>query len=217
LFVAALLLIPVTVTLLLNLPVLFSRYDRLVPSMLWLFAGFGFFTLLFMLFGAPVRTYILEHELSHLLGALITGVRVKKISLRRKKPYVRTERVTPFIALIPFALPLYTVVLGLAYRIAGSFLDHPVSTAGMYALAGVTLSFHLLATAHYLQLEQPDLHRYGVFASLVLISLWTLLLLAVLSALLFERMELIAYFEQTLRDVGSMYRFLTRGFTDLMR
>jgi len=212
---AALFLIPVVVSLLINIPVLFSRYDRPVPSMLWLLSGFGFFALLFLLFGAPVRTYILEHELSHVLVAVLTGVRVKKLSLRRDRAYVRTERVTPLIALIPFAMPLYTLALGLAYRLAGRWLEHPAAAAASYAVIGMSLSFHLLATAHYLQLEQPDLHRYGVFGSLVLVCLWSILMLAVLSALLFEKVELMAYFERALHDGLSMYGALVRGLAGM--
>lgn len=215
LFIAALLLIPVAVSLLLNLPALFSGYDRLVPPMLWLLAGFGFFALLFLLFGAPARTYILEHELSHVLVAMLTGVRVKKMSLRRDRAYVKTDRVTPLIALIPFALPLYTLVLGVAYRIAERHLGHPVASAGAYVLIGATLSFHLLATVHYLQLEQPDLHRYGAFASLVLVSVWSIALLALLSALLFEKVELIGYFRQVFHDTLAIYRALGRGLNGL--
>lgn len=215
-FAAGLFLIPVVVSLLVNLPVLFSRYDRPLPSMLWLLAGFGFFILLFVLFGAPVRTYILEHELSHVLVAVLTGVRVKKLSLRRDRAYVRTERVTPLIALVPFAMPLYTLALGLAYRLAQRWLDHPAAAAAAYAVIGMSLSFHLVATAHYLQLEQPDLHRYGVFGSLVLVCLWSILMLAVLSALLFEKVDLAGYLERVFLDGLAMYGSVVRGLAGML-
>jgi hypothetical protein len=208
LFLLSLLLIPLAVALLLNFPVLFSGYRRLTPGMIWFMAGFGFFAVVFLLFGPPVKTYVLEHELTHILAAWMTGVRVKRVSLNRNKPYVQTDRVNLFIALIPFALPLYALLLGLAYRLLGRYVPYPFFSATLFFLTGAALCFHLMATVHYLQLEQPDVRRYGTFASLVLVFLWALTVLSLMSALLFERVHLIAYFKRSFSDTWLMYRRL---------
>jgi len=214
-FVLAVLLLPFSVSFLIHIPGLFREYSSISGEMLWSAGGFIFFLLVFFIFGAPVKSYILEHEISHIIFALMSGVRIKKVSLKRSNAYVKTERVNMLIALAPYSLPLYTLLLLLVYRVAARlaaarliearFVENPFVTAAMYFLFGATLSFHMVATMHYVQLDQPDMRRYGYFSSLILVFTWSLVVLAVIFSLMFDRIDLIHYFRTSMEDALDVY------------
>lgn len=212
LFVAALLVLPFTVALLLHLPELFGSYERITREMLFCSGGFLFFIILFLLFGPPVKTYIIEHELSHLLFALLSGVGIKKVVIRKNEGYVRTQKVNLIIALAPYSFPLYTLVVFILYRVVALFSRSVVISSIFYILMGVTFSFHLVATVHYLQLEQPDLKRYGYFPSLILISTWSLCVISLVLALLFERVQALLYFKDSFMHGIDFYLSIVRYF-----
>ena len=205
LWVAALLILPFTVALLLHLPDLFAPYDRFTLQMLSLGGGFLFFLILFFLFGPPVKSYILEHELSHVLFALLSGVRVKEVVIRKNEGYVRTQKINLVIALAPYSLPLYTLVVFLLYRVVTVFYRSVVIVSICYFLMGLTLSFHLVATVHYLQLDQPDLKRYGYFPSIILIFTWSVCVISLVFALLFEHVQVIEYFRAAVKHGVDFY------------
>ena len=162
--------------------------------MLFTGGGFLFFLILFLLFGPPVKSYILEHELSHIIFALLSGVKVKQVVIKKNEGYVRTEKVNLVIALAPYSLPLYTLVSFVLYRTVAFFFRSAVISSIFYSIMGLTLSFHFIATVHYLRLDQPDLKRYGYFPSLILIFTWSLCVISLVLALLFERVQALEYF-----------------------
>ncbi|GEM_PF-2883521 len=204
----ALLVLPFSVSLVVHFPGMFRAYASVTGKMYWAMGGFGFFILFFFIFGAPVKSYILEHEISHVLFALMSGVRIKKISLKRSNAYVKTERVNIVIALAPYSLPLYTLFLIVVYSISSKAVSHPLFTAAMYFLFGVTLSFHIVATIHYLQLDQPDLTRYGYAGSLVLVFTWSLIVLSIIFFLMFRKIDLYGFFQASVKDAFDVYRIL---------
>ena len=173
--------------------------------MLWVIGGFVLFLLVFTLFGAPVKSYILEHELSHVVFALLSGVRVRSVSVKSNNAYVRTDRINILIALAPYSLPLYTVILVALYRLLNYVTTSTVLAVLFYLFFGITLSFHFVATIHYIQVEQPDLRRYGYFASLVFIAAWSLLILTVILRIIFVDIQLADFFEKCLRETYLLY------------
>jgi hypothetical protein len=212
LFVLALFILPFTVALILNLPDLFSRYDRVTEKMLSSIGGFVLFVVLFLFFGPPVKSYILEHELSHIVFAFLSGVRVRQVVIRKHDGYVKTEKVNLVIALAPYSLPLYTLFVFVIYRTVSVFHDGTLLGLCFYSLLGLTLAFHLVATVHYLQLDQPDLSRYGYFPSLIMIFTWSLVILALVLALLFERVEVFRYFKNIAKQGAFFYQTVVRYF-----
>lgn len=204
------LLLPFTGSLVLNFGGIFSRYRSFTREMLLSACGFGFFALLFALFGAPVRGYVLQHELSHVLFAAVSGVRVKRMSVRSEQGAVETERVNILIALAPFAFPLYSVVLILFNALLAPFAGEAARSLVFHPLFGFSLAYHLLATLHYLQIDQPDLKRYGILASLIFIFTLTIVVLAVLLGAVFAKTELLAYFESSAVHAARIYARILR-------
>jgi len=196
LFIIALLLIPLTVGFLLNFPVLFSNFKKLSSKMVFSILGFLFFIMLYFLLGTPVKSYIIEHELTHIIFTLISGIRVKKISLKGNA-YVKTEKVNLLIALSPYSLPLYTIIILSIYKFLALFYRSNVLSIIFYFFASASLSFHIIVTVHYLSLDQPDLKRYGYFSSLIFVFLWSMGVMALILAYMFENVELIPYFRQS--------------------
>ncbi len=168
-------------------------------------AGFILFFGVFFLFGPPVKSYVLEHELSHVIFALFSGVRIKRVSLR-KNGYVRTERVNIVIALAPYAFPLYTLLCIGVFRLIRLASQNPVLGYPFYFLFGLTLSFHIISTIHYVQIDQPDLSRYGYFSSLVFIFTWSLFIIVIILSLMFDNIAVTEYFQKTLASSGEVYR-----------
>jgi hypothetical protein len=202
------LLLPLTGSLVINFGSIFSRYRSFTREMLLSSCGFGFFMLLFALFGPPVRGYVLQHELSHVLFAAVSGVRVKRMSIGTAQGSVATEKVNILIALAPYAFPLYSVLLILFNVLIAPFAGEATRSLVFHPLFGFSLAYHLLATLHYLQMDQPDLKRYGVLASLIIIFTLTIVVLAMLLGAVFARTELLAYLGSSAVQAARIYERL---------
>ncbi|HEB30822.1 MAG TPA: hypothetical protein ENI15_08115 [Spirochaetes bacterium] len=212
LFLLSLGIIPLFISLVMDVPVLFNNYKRFTPEILFSTAGFLIFVVVFLLFGPPVKSYILEHELSHVLFAFMSGVKIKSVSIRKNEGYVRTEKINMIIALAPYSFPLYTIALIAFYKILKIFFLSSVLSGIFYFVIGVSLSFHVIATIHYVQIDQPDMKRYGYFSSLVFIFTWSLIVAALTIALMFENVEIIDYFTKSFTHTYEFYERLFMFF-----
>lgn len=201
---------------LLSFPVLFSSYTVVLPTMVSAVAGFGLFLMVFALTGPPVKSYILEHELSHLIFALASGIRVKEVSLGKSRAYVKTDRVNIFVALFPYAFPLYSLFIIGIYRIAGLFFQNSIFRLSIFFLFGLSVCFHIVSTIHYIQLDQPDLRRYGYFPSLVLIFFWEIVVLAVMLSFMLEKIQLIQFFLTFIKGGMEIYSNMYSIFMNVL-
>ena len=124
--------------------------------------------------GRGKRLYVAAHELTHALAAVFSGVRVRKISVRSRSGYVLLDSTNSFISLAPYFVPFYTLAAACLYWLAGRFFDAAPLRPWFLAVAGFTLSFHLLHTAEILGGPvQSDLKKAGgaVFAIPLLVLL----------------------------------------------
>lgn len=136
--------------------------------------------------GRGKRLYVAAHELTHALAALASGVKVRRISLRKNSGYVVTDSSNLFISLAPYFIPFYTLAVSALYWGAGRFLDLSRFRPWFLAAAGFTLAFHLLHTADILAGPvQSDLKKAGgpVFSIPLLVLLNCLGLAAALKLL----------------------------------
>jgi len=170
--------------------------------------GFVLFLLVYFIFGPPVKTYIIEHELTHIIFALLSGIKIKGVSFKKSHSYVKTNRVNIFVALAPYSFPLYTLLVIAIYKVVKNFFYSNIVSSVFYFLMGASLSFHLTVTLHYIQLDQPDMKRWGYFSSMVFILLWSIIVLSVILALMFKRVELIYFYKSSICSAGSFYKSL---------
>jgi hypothetical protein len=157
-----------------------------LASPAWAFAGgYLLWLMIFALLPKPTRTYVLGHELTHALWALLMGARVSGLSVRKTGGQVRTSKTNWVIALAPYFFPFYAVLF-----IAGFFLAHAIwnltnFTWVLYLLVGLGWSFHVTFTLMILlTVNQPDVKSQGMLFSVVVIYFMNLLTMIVTAAAL---------------------------------
>lgn len=161
--------------------------------------------------GKGKRLYVAAHELTHALAAVFSGVRVRKISVKRSSGYVLLDSTNAFISLAPYFIPFYTIAAGGAYWLAGRFWHAAPLRPWFLAAAGFTLAFHILHTADILAGPvQSDIKKAGgpVFSLPLIVLLNCLGLTAALKLLSPELFSLKAYLTGVLRAQAAAYVWL---------
>lgn len=125
--------------------------------------------------------YVLGHELTHALFVLLFRGRVSDIHVSTKGGYITTNKTNLLIALSPYFVPFWSLVLGVIFVACrlGWQVDGYWNLA-FYAVVGSSWTFHMLWTLWMIPRDQPDLRENGTFFSLVIIYLANLLLLVLL-------------------------------------
>lgn len=152
-------------------------------AVLWLAAGALAYALLHALSRKPTAAYVLGHELTHALWALLTGHRVERIRVGRQSGQVQTRGSNFLVRLAPYFFPFWPLVFlgcwalaALAWPPLAGF--QPAFHAGL----GFVCAFHALMTLESLRAGQDDLRREGRLFSLALIAAVNLQLAALLAA-----------------------------------
>lgn len=153
----------------------YSFYEQLVlprrigdPEVA-LLLGITAYLALHVLFGAPTKAYVFGHELTHASAAWMSGGQVKGFKVSSNKGSVVTNKVTGFIALAPYMIPVYAVLVALAYGICGLFWDVRAYLSWFLFGLGMSLAFHLVFTIEALKQKQTDLDVLGPVLSVGLI------------------------------------------------
>lgn len=154
------------------------------PQIPYYFIGgcLAYFTVHIM-FRKPILTYVIGHELTHALFALLFGGSVKAFHATERGGQVTVTKSNVIITLAPYFFPLYTVLALLlhAAALAGGF----GRTAALFVfLAGAGFAFHLALTAIFLGTDQKDIREHGAVFSLPLIYLFNVIFCALLVHLL---------------------------------
>jgi hypothetical protein len=128
--------------------------------------------------------YVLGHELTHAAFVILFRGRVTSLHVSTEGGYITTNKTNLFIALSPYFIPFWSIIIAIIYCIARfGFQTGTTWDLAFYALMGVTWTFHLVWTIWMLPRDQPDLRQNGTFLSLVVIYLANLLVLAALLCL----------------------------------
>lgn len=146
--------------------------------------GFILWVLLFFLLPRPIRTYVLGHELTHALWALMMGGRIGKMKVGKSGGHVELSKTNFLITLAPYFFPFYTVIVIALYYLLGFFVDvEPYRLWGLAAV-GFTWAFHVTFTISMLAEHQPDIQEHGRLfsytviysANLLIIGLWMVII-----------------------------------------
>jgi hypothetical protein len=151
----------------------------------WFFGVGCLMSTILFLFGrgnVMVYLYVLGHEWTHAFFALLCGGRVEKVHVGANGGHILTDKNNFLISLSPYFVPFYSVLVIAAYALIGQFVDFGATNSRiLFALIGLTWTFHLTFTIWMIFKNQPDLHHNGTFFSLALIYLMNL---AIISALI---------------------------------
>ena len=148
--------------------------------------GFILWIVVFLLLPRPFRTYVLGHELTHALWALMMGARVGRMKVGKSGGHVELSKTNFVIALSPYFFPFYTALVIGAYHLCGIWMDVQADRTWWLAAAGLTWSFHATFTIHMLSEHQPDVQEHGRIFSLTVIYIMNVFVIALLMALLGE-------------------------------
>ncbi len=166
-------------------------YQPFVPY--WFFGGFLLYLVVHFLFRKPILGYVVGHELTHALFAILFGGSVKSFHASEKGGRVQLTKSNFIITLAPYFFPLYTAAALAAYwiaRAAGAASFEP----WFVLLAGASFSFHIVLTALFLRTDQSDIREHGAFFSYPLILFFNIVLTALLVRLLLARdMSFLSY------------------------
>ncbi len=153
---------------------------------------------------------MLAHELSHAAAALLSGVRVRKIAVKKTGGYVALDATNTFISLAPYFIPFYAVAAGLLYSLAAFFWNMAPYRPYFTAVAGFFLAFHFINTIGILAGPvQSDLKKAGgLFFSLSLLTLLNALCLVLILKLIFPGLiSLRAYAAGAASDTATLLRW----------
>ncbi|HBL18392.1 MAG: hypothetical protein A2X36_14520 [Elusimicrobia bacterium GWA2_69_24] len=131
------------------------------------------------------RLYVLGHELTHAAAVWAGGGKVYRIVVASDSGRVDLSHMSAFVALAPYWIPFYGLVVAGAYRLALWAGAAPGARGLFLALMGAALSFHWMHTVRSLWVtRQSDLDQAGLALSLALIALLNaLVMLAALKCL----------------------------------
>lgn len=141
----------------------------------WFFTGVGERFFLYL--------YVLGHELTHAIFVYACGGKVGGIHVTADGGYVMTNKTNILIALSPYFLPFWSVVVLILSTLLEMTTNIPYHNKALYFLIGASWAFHLLWTLWMIPRDQPDLKENGIFFSLVVIYLTNVIVLSIILCL----------------------------------
>lgn len=118
-----------------------------------------------------VFCYVLGHELTHAIAALLCMGKVQAMSVNMEGGYVDTDTDNVFVALAPYFVPLWMLVWMGGLFVANWIYPFSAYLPWLYAGFGFWWCFHVYWTLWVIPREQPDLLENGVLFSFLIIML----------------------------------------------
>ncbi len=219
-FIVALFLLPSCAILSQTFFTSFARAT--VEQRLWAGEEFWFFSLgvllwLIAFFGLPrpIVVYVFGHELTHALWVWLMGGRVSRFRVGRDGGHILTDKNNFWIALTPYFFPLYSLLVLALYGGLSLFLDLQPYGRLLYALIGVTWTFHFSFTCWMVPKNQSDLSDNGTFFSLVVIYLMNLIVLSVMLVLASPNITFANFGNEVVRNVANFSHTVVTFFNRL--
>lgn len=141
--------------------------------------GFVLWIVVFFILPRPMRTYVLGHELTHALWALMMGGRIGKLKVGKAGGHVELSRTNFVITLAPYFFPFYTFLVIAAYYMAGLMVEVEPYRAWWLGAVGFTWAFHITFTVHMLTERQPDIQEHGRLFSYTVIYTMNVLVIGI--------------------------------------
>jgi hypothetical protein len=168
--------------------------------------GYALWLMVFVLLPQPIRTYVLGHELTHALWALLMGARVSGLRVGKSGGQVRTSKSNWAIVLAPYFFPFYAMLFIGLFFLVNVFWSMADYGWVLFFLVGLGWSFHVTFTLMtLLTVSQPDVQSQGVVFSVVVIYLMNLLFIVITAGLLSREARLAALAAQFWNDCGVCY------------
>ncbi len=170
-----------------------------------------------LLFNKPILTYVVGHELTHALFALLFGGSVKAIHASDRGGRVTLTKSNFLITLAPYFFPLYTFIALVLYGLAHAAGARGAATDVLIFLSGATFAFHVVLTVVFLQTDQNDIREQGEVFSYPLIYLFNIVFAAFLIHMYFaENMDYPTFLAGGILKTVNMIALLTEKLIALV-
>jgi hypothetical protein len=176
--------------------------------------GFIAWAAVFLLLPRPIRTYVLGHELTHALWALLMGGRVGKMKIGKSGGHVELTKTNFVITLAPYFFPFYTVLVIAGYYLSGIWLNVEAYRIWWLAGVGFTWSFHITFTVQMLSERQPDIQEHGRIFSYLVIYIMNLLVIGIWMIVV-GTPHFISFGEILSRETAAAYAYTWNQLTQL--
>jgi len=138
-------------------------------------AGFWIWLLIFAFLPRTMWLYVLGHEFTHALAAMMAGGKVSSFKVTSQGGHIMTDRVNWWIALSPYFVPIYALIWIGLWLTVDFYYPLKAWQPVLYFGIGFLWCFHLTFTWSMLHPRQTDLSGEGYVFSSVIISLMNLL------------------------------------------
>lgn len=210
-FLLGLAVIPIAVTGSVSLYHQLALVSGLSQNQSYFLAGIGIYLVIHSLFYKPVYLYIVGHEMSHALFTWFCGGRVKSFRATFKGGSVVSTKSNFFITLGPYFFPIYTVLISGIYLCLSVFSEVNEYASLFIFLIGFSWAFHVVLTAHFIKMKQPDILKAGTLFSISLIYIINLVILAFILSSLFREVSFLDFVRDTFLETGRFYKDLFVG------
>ncbi len=107
-------------------------------------------------FWKPLFVYVMGHELTHALAAVIQGGKADDMRVSSKGGMVKVNKTNFLVNLAPYFFPIYTAMLLVVYWLS----QERFRLVLIFAL-GLSIGFHWALTAYSMKQHQSDIHDVG--------------------------------------------------------
>ena len=205
-FLLGILLIPVDIGYALAFSEHLMAIRQVRASELYFLLGITGYLAFHVMVAAPMKAYVFGHELMHAAAAWISGGQVKGFKVGSKKGSVTTNKVTAFVALAPYLVPVYAILWAIGFGAASLFWKTSSWAWLFFFGLGVWLTFHLVFTVTVLKQKQSDLEVAGPLVALDLILLGNITLVLGAMSLVVPEIQISSYWVDGFRYSGATYR-----------
>jgi hypothetical protein len=168
-------------------------------------AGLLAWLIVFFFISRTMWLYVLGHEFTHALCAMIAGGKVSSFQVSAKGGHVVTDRVNWWITLAPYFIPLYAIIWMALWLSVNFWYPLTAYQPILYFGLGIAWCFHLTFTISMFHTGQTDLTSQGFVFSAVVIVLINLIFFLLLFALLAQDMTMAQSGHLFLRRTGDAY------------
>lgn len=185
----------------------FQRFSSLyVPFLL----GVICYTLTYPVFKKPLSSYVIGHELTHVLGIWLSRGKIHSIRIAKSGGMVKADRINIWTALLPYFFPIYTVIILGVYFLLSIFLDMSRFYNWMVFILGLTWAFHFWMTIYVLRYNQPDIRYSGFLFSMVVIFTINIITLTLLLTFISPELSIGEFVKQSFLRIKESYIWILK-------
>lgn len=192
--------------------VLISFLGNFSFSYIPFFLGVICYTLTYPVFRKPLTSYIIGHELTHILGVWLSGGKIHSVRIDRHGGMVKADRINLWTTLLPYIFPVYTILALVLYLILSILWDFSRYYNWLVFILGITWAFHFWMTIYVLRMGQPDIRYGGFLFSIVVIFTVNILVLGLLLVFISPELGIWDFINQSVEKIKDSYIWILKRF-----